>query len=126
MPMSTLVHADHSRELHVEDERHGMVVVHLAGTLDARDAAALETLVDAQLNPVGRLRRLVLDLSAVEFVAAPYLSALLTVQQRCHARSVRLCLLGCRQQVVGLLHETGLVDRFRRYSTLADIATEHA
>lgn len=125
MPTRTAFHADDSHEIRVEDERDGIVVVRVVGTLDARVATTLEEHLGTQLNPVGGLHRLVLDLGAVESVTAPDLSALQTVQQRCHARSVRLCLLDCRRPVVDALHEAGLIDTFRRYSTLDEIELEH-
>lgn len=105
MPMPTVVRE--SREPRVEDVRSGTVVVHVAATLDERAATALEALLDVRLNPVGQLRRLVLDLGEAGAMTEPYLRTLLAVQRRCDARSVRLCLLDSRLPVVELLREAG-------------------
>ncbi len=110
---------DRPLELTVEDGCRDSALVHVSGEVDADTAPQLEARLQDQINPAGRLRRLVIDLGGVESMSSDGLSVLLGVQRRCFARSVRLCLVDCSPPVMQLLESAGLADSFRRYPTVA-------
>ncbi len=107
-------------ELSVGDGGQAAAVVHVAGEIDADAAVQLEAQLRDQLNPASRLRRLVVDLSAVESMVPDGLNVLLAVEKCCFARSVRLCLVDCSPPVLQLLETAGLGDHFRQYSMVAE------
>lgn len=111
---------DRPLELTVEDARQDSALIHVAGEVDADTAPQLEAQLQDQINPVGHLRRLVIDLGAVERMSSDGLTVLLGVQRCCFARSVRLCLVDCSPPVMQVLESAGLTDTFRRYSTVAE------
>lgn len=112
--------SDRPLELTVEGVRRDSALVHVSGEIDAATAPELEARLQDQINPVGNLRRLVIDLGGVESMTPDGLSVLLGMQRRCFARSVRLCLVNCSPPVVRQLESAGLAESFRRYATVAE------
>lgn len=84
-------------------------VVTVGGDIDALTVAALETHVDLLLE-ADSVRRLVLDLSAVEFVDSSGLSLLVRVHKRLLASGGTLVVVVTSTSVRRVLEVTGLAD----------------
>lgn len=109
----------------VTERRDDVVVIRLAGCIDENSAEELESMLLTQFDWASDLRRLVVDLGDVSMSAAG-LDALLNVERRCLARSVRLCLVDCHESVLAALCAAGLGGHFCHYLDVAHAAArEH-
>ncbi len=87
--------------------RPGTLVVHADGHMTETAAAELLGQVQNELRP--RPRNVVLDLSAVESIAAGALPYVFRIQRETHAGATRLILAGRSAPVQRLLEKTNVI-----------------
>ena len=111
--------------LSVERPERGVVVVHMYGEIDLASVPRLGELIRQRLTAAA-LRTVVLDLSGVEFLSSSGLELLLNAQRRAEYRGVELYLIPGARCVQRLLDLTGMTDRFRWRSSVAEaVAAAH-
>jgi anti-sigma B factor antagonist len=98
----------------------GVVTLVVVGEVDMFTASLLRSYIRSQFE--GRLRELVLDLSAVEFLGSAGLAALVDAQKLARDRNVGLRLIAATRAVIRPLQVTGLIDLF----TVVDTSTRLA
>lgn len=93
-------------------------IVRLRGELDIATAPALRERLMALLQP--GLRRLVIDLSGLEFCDAAGLGLLVGIQKRTVSLGADLRLSGPRRQLAALFQSTGLDRSLKIHPTLTE------
>jgi anti-sigma B factor antagonist len=93
------------------DSQSDATVVTLAGELDIASAPSFERALDALL-PADARRRLVIDLSRLDFMDSTGLRALLLARQRAEANDAELLLRPGPRQVQRVFELSGTLDSF--------------
>ena len=97
------------------EHRDGTAVISLLGDLDIVTSRQLDdTLADSRRT----LDRVVLDLSAVDFMDTSSLAVIVGHWKKLTARNGTLALAGARYRYTKTLWITGLADRLPRYDTV--------
>lgn len=100
------------------DTQGDLAIVHVAG--DRLDAAATAAFKQATTEGIGAgTAKVLLDLSAVQFVDSTGLGAIVAIMKRLPASGV-LVLAAARQPVRRLLQITGLDRLFRQFDTVEE------
>jgi anti-sigma B factor antagonist len=94
-------------------------IIELRGELDIACVPALRSQIRVLLRERD-LRRLVLDLTGLEFIDSTGLSVLVWAHRRLSERGNLLCLVAPRVQVQKILRVTGLHQRLNIHQTMED------
>jgi anti-sigma B factor antagonist len=109
--------ADAVIDVSVERSEPGLAVVQVSGEIDMLTTPILQAAVEKQLSQ--DVRTLVIDLSAVTFLASSGLAALVAAQRTAEASGATLRLVGNSRAVTRPIVATGLRDVFELHEDVS-------